>query len=212
MNMQEYMQVKSCTYLEYCDYLQKKYGIGLADYMTKSWNKNSRCTRTKDGLVAHHKKEDTMILLSRKEVAMLFPFEWQSKENIVYCDYLEHLFLHILICEYPSPNKVEGFEVGVGGIVDFIVPELNDVYSGWITSQQWRKNCHDKIINNKDVYLVLLKRYLDGKDKVTNLDIEKLCTSLGETYGGWDSKNNAPLYKEIRNLYKQRSSCGSKAV
>lgn len=54
------------TYLEYCDYLQLKYGIGLADYMTKSYNPNPRCKRTKDGLVAHHKKEDTMIMLSTK--------------------------------------------------------------------------------------------------------------------------------------------------
>lgn len=42
MKMTEFLQVKEMTYLEYCDYLQKKYGIGLADYMTKSFNKNQR--------------------------------------------------------------------------------------------------------------------------------------------------------------------------
>lgn len=36
MNMEEYTHVKDFTYLEYCDYLQKKYGVGLSDYMTKS--------------------------------------------------------------------------------------------------------------------------------------------------------------------------------
>ena len=40
MNMQEYLKVKDFTYLQYCDYLQSKYGIGRSDYMTKSWNKN----------------------------------------------------------------------------------------------------------------------------------------------------------------------------
>lgn len=50
MNKNEYEKVKSMTYLEYCDYLQNKYGIGLTDYMTKNFNKNQKCTRTKDGL------------------------------------------------------------------------------------------------------------------------------------------------------------------
>ena len=40
MNINEYQKVKNFTYLEYCDYLQEKYGIGIADYMTKSYNPN----------------------------------------------------------------------------------------------------------------------------------------------------------------------------
>ena len=75
MNLVEYEKVKGFTYLEYCDYLQQKYGIGLSDYMTKSWNKNPKVTRTKDGLLAHHKYEDHAILLSTKEYAMQNPFE-----------------------------------------------------------------------------------------------------------------------------------------
>jgi len=34
------------------------------------------------------------------------PYECQKKENIVYCDLLEHLLLHVLICYYPHPEKV----------------------------------------------------------------------------------------------------------
>lgn len=67
MNISEYKSVKNYTYLEYCDYLQAKYGIGLANYMTKSYNSNPKCKRTQEGLIAHHKKEDTMIMLSNKE-------------------------------------------------------------------------------------------------------------------------------------------------
>lgn len=48
MNMIEYLKVKDYTYSEYCDYLQSKYGIGLADYMTKSFNPNPKCKRTKE--------------------------------------------------------------------------------------------------------------------------------------------------------------------
>ena len=200
MNMEEYMHVKDFTYLKYCDYLQKKYGIGLSDYMTKSWNKNKKVTRTKEGLLAHHKMEDRMIMLSTKEFAMMCPFEWQSKENIVYCDYLEHLLLHILICKYPSPDKVEGVDVGIGGVINFLVPELNDLYSGWTTSQAWRKTCHDKVINDKDVYLALLEQFIDNEKSKDDFNVEMLFSSFNETYGGWDSRKNMPLYKEIKKI------------
>ena len=63
MNMIEYLKVKDYTYSEYCGYLQSKYGIGLADYMTKSFNPNPKCKRTKEGLIAHHKKEASFVRL-----------------------------------------------------------------------------------------------------------------------------------------------------
>lgn len=161
MNTQEYLKIKDFTYLQYCDYLQEKYGIGLDDYMTKSFNQKQNCKRTKEGLFAHHKKEDTMILLSTKEIAMLCPFEWQLKENIIYCDYLEHLLLHILICKYPSEDKIDGINVGIGGVINFLVPELNDLYSGFRPTQTWRKICFNKIKNDKEVYLLLLKQFIE---------------------------------------------------
>ena len=36
MNLEEYKKVQNYDYVEYCDYLQNKYGAGLCDYMTKS--------------------------------------------------------------------------------------------------------------------------------------------------------------------------------
>lgn len=131
MDLREYEIVKNMTYIEYCDYLQHKYGIGKYAYMTKSWNKNNNATRTKEGLLIHHKFEDHAIMLSSKEYAMKHPFEWQLAENLVYCDYLEHLLLHVLICKFPSKTRVKNNEVGVGGVVNFLVPLLNDIYSGW---------------------------------------------------------------------------------
>ncbi len=159
MNLYEYEKVKDYTYLEYCNYLQKKYGIGFATYFTKSWSKTKKCTRTKEGLIVHHKYEDHAILLADTECAKRNPYEWQLPENIVYCDYLEHLLLHILICEGPSKNKNDFEVVGIGGVINFLVPELNDLYSGWITKQEWRANCHSRVVNDKEVYLILLKRF-----------------------------------------------------
>jgi len=205
MNMREYLAVKDYTYLEYCDYLQQKYGIGLDDYMTKSFNPKAKCKRTKEGLLAHHKKEDTMILLSTKEVAAKCPFEWQTRENIVYCDYLEHLLLHILICKYPSNEKADDIEVGIGGVVCFIVPELNDLYSGWQTKQAWRKICHDKVKNDKDVYLALLKQFIAFEEDNEFFNVSMLCKSFNEKYGGWSDKQNRKLYAEIRALNADKS-------
>ena len=201
MNLQEYEKVKDFTYLEYCDYLQKKYGIGLSDYMTMSWNKNNKVTRTKEGLLAHHKYEDHAIMLSTKEYAMRNPYEWQLAKNIVYCDYLEHLFLHILICEYPAENKNDDEAVGIGGVINYIVPELNDLYSGWQTGQMWRKNCHDRVINDKNVYLVLLKRFKTSCKNYPFYTEDRLYTSFSEKFeSSWSRKQNEKLFKEIENL------------
>jgi len=197
MNIGEYEKVTAMSYLEYCDYLQKKYGMSKYNYFYASFTKSRKVSRTKEGLVVHHKYEDHTIMLSTKEFAMQHPYEWQLSENLVYCDYLEHLLLHILIYEHPSPDAKE--VVGLGGATEFIVPELNDVYSGWKTKQQWRMNCHNKIINDKDVYLRLIKRL--KRDFL--IDIYKkypqkyLLTSLNEQFGLWAKSKNKALFEEI---------------
>ena len=188
MNLQEYENVKGFTYIEYCDYLQKKYGMAICDYMTKSWNKNSKVTRTGEGLLAHHKFEDHAIMLSTKEYAMLNPYEWQHAENIIYCDYLEHLFLHILICEYPSPEKNEFEAVGIGGVINHLVPELNDFYSGWESSLKWQQRCLDIVKNNKDVYMTLLKRFKKNCNQYPFYEEDCLFTSRNEKYGLWSKE------------------------
>ena len=200
MNINEYNKVKDFSYRNYCSYLQIKYGEGLSDYMTKSWNKNSKCRRTKEGLLVHHIYEDHAIKLSDKECAMKYPFEWQKAENLAYCDYLEHLYLHILICE-DSPLEFDRLDyLGIGGIVDYIVPELNDFYSGWQTAQEWRRNCHNLIRNDKNVYLLLLKRFKNIFRKYSCFNSECLLTSLNEEFGYWSKRQNAALFEEILNL------------
>lgn len=199
MKLSEYREVEKITYAEYCDYLQNKYGIGLCDYMRPSWTKNPKISRTKEGLYAHHKYEDRAIMLSHPEFAMLNPYEWQKKENIIYCNLLEHLYLHILICENPSEDKNENEMVGLGGIVNYIVPELNDVYSGWVSRQAWQNTCHNAIIDDKDVYMVLLKRFKELYDN-NPVIVNNLYSSYNEKFGVWSNDNNNELYKEINQL------------
>lgn len=201
MKMDEYLRVKDFTYLEYCDYLQNKYGIGLADYMTTTYNPIPKCKRTKEGLIAHHKAEDKMVMLSTKQVAEGCPFEWQKKENIVYCDYLEHLLLHVLICKYPSPDKVPMADVGIGGVINFVAPELNDLYSGWKTTQPWRVTCHERVINDKDVYLAIMKLFVDYAKTRNDIVPEVLHSSFNEVFGIWNRRKNEKLYKELDALW-----------
>lgn len=191
MNISEYESVKDFEYPQYCDYLQNKYGIGLSDYMRKSWTKNPKCSRTKEGLLAHHKFEDHTIQLSHPNHAKQHPFEWQAAKNIVYCDCLEHLLLHILIYE-----KEKG--LGIGGILTYMVPELNDVYSGWCSKQQWQQNCHDLIIHDKDVYLTLLQRFIE-ESGFPRPPIW-LFSSFNEKYGAWSKNNNIDLFNEMNQL------------
>lgn len=195
MTLSEYQLIMNLTYSEYCDYLQEKYGIGLSDYMTKNYNMKQKVTRTKEGLFAHHRFEDHMIMLCKKDVAMQCPFEWQLAKNIVYCDYLEHLFLHILICENPSPKRIQPFKVGIGGVLNFIVPELNDFYSGWQTKQEWRRNCFERVCNDIDCYFALLKRF-----KANCHEYYDGCffQSFNEPYGLWSKEKNQQLFDKIK--------------
>lgn len=201
--MDEYLKVKDMTYLQYCDYLQNKYGIGLCDYMTSGYNVRMDVKRTKEGLFTHHKKEDTMVQLSTPEVAKLFPMSWQSAEELIYCDFLEHLLLHVLIYKYPSVNKVPNAEVGIGGIVNYIVPELNDVYSGWKTTQVWRYNCHNKILDDVKVYLAILGQFMDVYG-VEVLDLRLLFRSMNAVFGSWDIKNDYMIFYLIGTLWEKK--------
>lgn len=139
-------------------------------------------------------------MLSDPGHAQLNSFEYQKAENLCYCDYLEHLLLHILICENPSQDKNLFEAVGIGGVINFIVPELNDFYSGWHTNQSWRINCHNKIKDDKEMYLILLKRFKDRCSTYPFYRDDCLYTSFNEQYGLWSKDKNKKLFEELATL------------
>lgn len=195
MNIEEFKQVKNMSYKRYCKYLQDKYGIGLDDYFTPGFSPKKTCKRTSEGLFVHHIKEDKAIRLSDVGYAKEYPFEWQKKENLVYCDYLEHLFLHVLICKIPYNQS--GDEVGIGGILKYLVPKLNDIYSGWRPHQDWEQPCVDRVVNDKEVYLMILKKFINwykSEDNNCQYNLKVLHTSLSKN-------NNSSLYNEIDALW-----------
>ena len=200
MDMREFELVKNMSYEQYCDYLQEKYGIGVCDYFTANWSPKSKCKRTKEGLFAHHKAEVYVPQLSKKEQAKSFPFEWQTAEWIVYCDYLEHLLLHIMICKDPKPVN-SNFIVGLGGIINFLVPQINDMYAGLELQQEWRQICFAKIAEDKTVYLELLKMFYSGclsHEYICPDNVLNYIVSVATVSENMQSKNFV-LFQEILN-------------
>lgn len=208
MNKVEYYKIEKMSYLEYCDYLQDKYGIGDYDYMTPKFTKVNKVSRTSEGLYAHHKMEILVPSLSEPKWAIKFPWEFQAKENIVYCDLLEHLYMHVLIAEETEPKL--RYICGFGGVVDYFLPELNDLYSGWESSQKWRRTCHSKIKNDREVYLIILERFMtwwyemNMKPEKSVFDVRfntgLLKTSLGKRNGNWNDFRNKEIYRDIDKI------------
>ena len=159
-------------------------------------------------------------MLSDVNHAKLQPFEYQMPENLVYCDYLEHLLLHILICEkepfgvFDENNKMF-FDVGSGGIKNFIVPELNDFYSGYVSPKEYENKNFEVVKNDKDIFLELISRHFlhywcktlvqnqEIKVEDFNLFLNMILKPFAfHVMAGWDYSKNKKLYSEIISMIK----------
>lgn len=196
------------NYEEIIEYLKQKYGNVPKNYFTINGNKNQGNSRTKDGLVIHHIDEDKMIMLSNKknehlivnkgfvnidQINIMYN-DFQKADRLVYCDLLEHLLLHIKIMEYPKPI-INNIAVGIGGILNYIVPELNDIYSGINYTVEWKKKILEKVINGKEEYFLMLKYII--KSKKINIKKELLYSTLIFNQSIWKFENNIELFKEF---------------
>lgn len=189
-----YESMLKTNYQDIVSALLKKYGSAKHNYFkdTACKIKNPLVTRTNEGLFCHHIDEDKAIMLCNDKFAVNNPFEYQKADRLVYCNLLEHLQLHVKIAENPSPDANENELPGIGGAINFICKDLNDIYSGKKFSDEWRKNVADKVKDNFDDYIIIL-RYLWNiveKNPVYKAIITKemLCV-------GWDGK----VVKEVMN-------------
>lgn len=189
-----YESMLKMSYQDIVSALLKKYGFAKHNYFkdTACKIKNPLVTRTNEGLFCHHIDEDKAIMLCNDKFAANNPFEYQKADRLVYCNLLEHLLLHVKIAENPSPDANENELPGIGGAINFICKDLNDIYSGKEFSDEWRKNVADKVKDNFDDYIIIL-RYLWNiveKNPVYKAIITKemLCV-------GWDGK----VVKEVMN-------------
>jgi hypothetical protein len=191
--MSEIQRMLDLSYQECCSLLIVKYGSVSGDYFLDKdcTKKNTKITRGIEGLYIHHICEDKYIMLSTPRFAQKAPFEYQQSQQLVYCNLLEHLVLHIKIFEKTGPDTV----YGVGGIYNFIVPELNDIYSGITYKQPWKTKVIDIVINLKEDYFHCIK-------KLVSLDFHYplLTTFVFNGAIGWNITYNEPLFKEMRKF------------
>ena len=80
--------------------------------------------------------------------------------------------------------------------VDFIPSNLE---LSAIAKQIWQKNCHNAIINDKDVYLSLIKRFKNFYNNDSTIT-KRLLHSYNVNFGLWSDENNKEIYKEIKLL------------
>lgn len=153
MSLEEYEKIKNLNYDQYCKYLQNKYGSTDQNYFTKNFNRNPKISRTKEGLYAHHIYENQYPNLSEANIAKRYPYECQLGKNIIYCDMLEHLFLHILIVEESNEESL----LSINGIT-MIADKLKNIYKNIVKPLNWEIKCIEKINNDSDVFETLKNR------------------------------------------------------
>ena len=185
------------TYDELVDYLLKKYGPAQYDYFCNESckSKNSKVSRTNEGLYCHHIDENKAILLSNDKFAVNNPFEYQKANRLVYCNVLEHLILHIKIVEEPKNENVNQMGIqGIGGAVCFICPQINDYFNGYEFKQQYLINIFSLIENNFNDYIDILEYFLDVVEKNP---IYKLIVTKERLSVGWDQQIVKKVYDQL---------------
>lgn len=152
------------SYYDYMKKLQEKYGLPSGSYFLTSkesgnMRKNTKITRTKEGLYIHHVAELILPNLSVPAIAKDTPNHLQEPEMLVYCDMLEHLLTHIMIVEVIIADPYSFLDVvGYGGI-KILISKMNDWYAGYPPKEtSWEYPCWLKIKDRQSEYKGLLKR------------------------------------------------------
>lgn len=173
MNKSEIRYELDMTYEELVVYLLKKYGAVQYDYFTNEacTSKSKRIGRTEEGLFCHHIDEDKGYKLSDKSSAIKYPFDYQRANRLLYCNYLEHLILHIRIgiemywrkhAQLTQPNDIP-YLVNPGFGV--LVQEINTLFDESGSTVSWRQRCFEVIRDNYEDYIYILKWFLAYIDK-----------------------------------------------
>ena len=194
---QEITALVQKTYAELVTHLLKKYGVAKHDYFkdTACTTKNPLVSRTSEGLYCHHIDEDKAIMLSNDAYAAANPFDYQKADRLVYCNLLEHLLLHIKIAAEPRNVDANENELpGIGGAVNFICRELNDIFGGKEPSDEWRKKVASLVKDSFDDYIMVLKYLLEVIEKnpiyKAAITTESLCV-------GYDGKVVRPVLNAL---------------
>lgn len=189
-----YTKLLDSSYEAIVQALNTKYGAARHNYFkdTGCTIKNPLVSRTDEGLYCHHIDEDKAIMLSNDKYAAANPFDYQKATRLVYCNLLEHLLLHVKIAESPSKDANEDELPGIGGAINFICKELNDIYAGKEPADEWRKKVAEKVKDSFEDYISIL-RYL--WNVVESNPLYKAIITKEMLCVGWDGK----VVKKVMN-------------
>ena len=98
-NASYYDAILNLSYDELIKALNKRYDTVKGDYFENEDCLNVNLNIQKDDLFIHHIDEDKGILLEKTNDALNYSYDYQKANRLVYCDYLEHLLLHVKIIE-----------------------------------------------------------------------------------------------------------------
>ena len=195
-----YEKMLKSSYKEIVKFLLKKYGPCKHDYYKdkECTIKNQLISRTAEGLYCHHIDEDKAIMLSEDKHAAENPIEYQKKDRLVYCNLLEHLILHVKIAEEPRNPDANQEMVGIGGAINYIVKQLNDIYGGKEFAEEWRNKCAKQVIDQFDDYIAALEHLWSVIEKHPVYQI--LTPSREDLCKGYDGK----IVERVYNTFCQQ--------
>ncbi len=192
-----YDELLKKSYSQIVDYLLNKYGRATGDYFVNETcrSKNKKISRTSEGLFCHHIDEDKAILLSNDQYAVNNPFEYQKADRLVYCNFLEHLLLHIKIAEEPRNANANKNELqGIGGAVNFIVRQINGFYGGQIPTVEYLAIAMSVIENDYPTYIKMLQHLWKI---VQSNPLYSLVISKEQLAMNWDGQIIKKIYDEL---------------
>ena len=152
------------NYSGLCNYLQKKYGIPIKDYYCNPSckSKSEGISRTSEGLIIHHNAEGWGVgsNLGEQHIARFSPFEYQKKENLSYCNLIEHLLLHLRISSmgcsrFEWPFELSYFSSRLGFY--WIAKTINTIYKGQGSILKWLNSCYMVIKPMFNDYIGILR-------------------------------------------------------
>lgn len=174
--LDDYIYLLNSSYNQAVERLLLKYGPAQDDYFRESSYlrflngeiKNitkGKYQRTREGLYCHHIDEFEFENLSNKDFIQTYryPYTYQARDRLVYCDLIEHLILHTLITK-----ETDGYR-GLTGYATYIRPMVNEWYiDKWDPKPEWMKTCKEKAYLPTDQLNILLAQIDIIINKVRN--------------------------------------------
>lgn len=191
MHMDEYLKVKDMTYLQYCDYLQSKYGIGKRDYYHRS-SRFIDMFRWDDGLSTHFKEPNLVCATDLGDENVLVC----SKENIVYCDKVEEIFIDWLHIIHKRNEGIENTELQeLFSELFYCIRTLSDLYYDCFTEHTKNELEYKLVLTDKDVFIGLLTQYIkSSKCAGLIINVDTIIRSI------YVNKDNIDCINDTRKL------------